>query len=70
MKTYKCPVCQCKHSLEVVITTQAKLIQTDEDNLETDTDEASNRDHEWDDNSTMICGCGFTGAAKEFIYKD
>jgi hypothetical protein len=65
---YKCPICQCTHDLNVIILTQAKLDQTDIDNIETDTDQAADRDHEWDHNSTMICGCGFTDKAKAFIY--
>ncbi len=61
MAKYACPKCKSQ-SLDVSISTWARIIQTDSDNIETDTDRALNHDHEWDETSAVIClQCGFQG---------
>ena len=62
--TYRCPKCGDPHNLTVTITTTAHLLQNDgPDNVETDTDDG---DHEWEDDSSMWCKCGFSGVVEDF----
>jgi hypothetical protein len=64
---YQCPVCECETTLEVSVTCWAQLNQEDKDNIQTDTTEADDGSHEWDQNSLMACkGCGHVAPAKEF----
>ena len=66
---YNCPDCGST-ALDVTITTMARLVQ-DEDGPQTLTDEAECGDHEWDDNSIMVCReCGFQAIAEEFEIED
>jgi predicted RNA-binding Zn-ribbon protein involved in translation (DUF1610 family) len=66
---YKCPDCGST-ALDVTITTMARLVQ-DEDGPQTLTDEAQQCDHEWDENSAMMCrDCGHNDIAQEFECDD
>ena len=65
MERYKCPKCGSER-LEVSIETWATLIQTD-NGFETDTTTASCGDHEWSENSVMLCcDCGEQDIADAF----
>lgn len=64
---YQCPKCGSTDNLEVVVEVWATLIQTDDDNLETDTSTPDDGDHEWGDNSAMRCrDCDFSDIAEKF----
>jgi hypothetical protein len=54
---YRCPTCKSAKHLDVTIETWARLIQPDDDPeaFQTDLDEADQHDHEWSDNSVMMC---------------
>lgn len=66
MTAYLCPKCKGDH-LEVNITTWARLIQDDPENLQTLTDEASDRSHDWNEHSFMKCwDCDTFGTVREF----
>jgi hypothetical protein len=54
---YQCPTCQSVDHLEVAISTWAKLIQPTDapEDFQTDLDDASQHDHEWDSNAVMKC---------------
>ncbi len=67
---YKCPDCESME-LDVTVQTMARLVQ-DEDGPQTLADEAQHgSDHEWDNNSVMICReCGFQAIAEEFEVDD
>ncbi len=67
---YKCPDCESME-LDVTVQTMARLVQ-DEDGPQTLADEAQHgSDHEWDNNSVMICReCGFQAIAEEFEIED
>jgi len=63
---YQCPQC-CSTNLEVVVEVWATLIQTDDDNFETDTSTPKNGDHEWGGNSAMRCiDCDCSDIAEKF----
>ena len=65
-KQWSCPKCG-GGDLEVTIQCQAKLIQEDDGNYQTDTDEVLNHDHEWGETSTMRCRfCGHVAIAARF----
>ena len=63
---YTCKECGSSSGLDVVIETQARLVQSSEGEIETSTDDANNRDHDWDDESSMSCTCGHNGQARDF----
>lgn len=53
-------------ALEVLVSVWARLIQ-ERDNVETVTDEASDRHQDWSTTSPMkCCDCGFWGTAWDF----
>ena len=54
---YRCPICNSKDHLNVSMEVWAKLIQPDDEPeaFETDLDEAESHDHEWGNNSVMMC---------------
>lgn len=56
---YKCPKCGRADQLDIYVSVWMRLVQDDADNIQTDADLAGEHDHEWDDNSGMICrACG------------
>lgn len=66
--SYKCPTCGDRR-IDVSIRTWAFLVEDPDDpeSFETDIDEASNHDHEWDDESTGQCRiCGHTAPMADF----
>lgn len=65
--SWKCPKCGSKQ-LKVEISTMAELIQDDPDNFETCSEGG---DHEWDGQSTMLCGeCHYSAKADIFREKE
>lgn len=60
---WKCPKCQHKDRLNVVVTATANLHQYGDDDYSTELD----GDHEWGSTSHMSCGeCLHSGTAKDF----
>jgi predicted RNA-binding Zn-ribbon protein involved in translation (DUF1610 family) len=63
---YACPKCGST-DLEVTIEAWAKLVQTPDGNVETDTDTVWDTSHTWTENSVMRCTkCGHYAIADEF----
>jgi len=63
---WACPRCS-SDELEVNVSVWATLTQDDDGNLETDTSEPDDSNHEWDDESIMRCtACNYMAEAKEF----
>jgi hypothetical protein len=64
-----CPNCNNTESIDVVVITQARLSQHMGE-VETDTGDAVNRHHEWDNDSFMSCDCGYVNKAEVFEATD
>lgn len=64
---WKCPKCE-SDKLEVTVEVSARLFQDAFDgNFQTDTDEALDRQHNWDQNSPMFClVCCHSAIADDF----
>jgi hypothetical protein len=60
---YRCPSCGGVDTLNVVVKCWARIVQADPDNLETDIDTS---DQEWDEDSMMQCGCGYSAPVRTF----
>jgi uncharacterized Zn finger protein len=70
MIIYSCPKCGSVDNIDVTIKTNAKLIQHENGEIETDSFETKNSDHHWDEKSLMNCiDCGYIATAKEFTTK-
>lgn len=57
---YKCPDCGNTDQIDIEARVNVRLIQhADTDDFETDSDEAEDRSHEWDDSCYATCfACG------------
>lgn len=63
---YRCRKCGTTEGLEVQAAVWLRLHQS-EDNIETDADQSSCGDHEWDHKAPMQCTeCGFEGRVDDF----
>lgn len=66
--TYRCPKCGSTDDIDVTVQVWARIIQTEcDENVETDLDEASDHDQEFDSDSATICrACGYGEKLQEF----
>ena len=64
--SYRCPKCGSKE-LEVTVSAWARLYQEGGEVTGTVTEEARCGDHDWDEDSPMMCcDCDYAATAKEF----
>lgn len=56
---FRCPKCSATDSIDVHVSTSARIIQTGPDSFETDTDLANDHSHDWHGDSYAVCrACG------------
>jgi hypothetical protein len=68
---YKCPKCGSYDEIDIRVSVWARLIQHEEDDFETDTDESDDSSHDWDEMSGARCAaCSESGDLHEFETED
>ena len=68
MAIYKCPKCEDDDHLYVTIKVDVRLMQDNDDNIQTDYEGG---DHEWDGDSPMCCSaCGWNGTVQDAAAKE
>lgn len=67
VERWRCPRCHRDENLSVVVTTMMRLQQFDDDTFSTGEYDKFSGDHEWDNNSLMVCrDCEHSGKAEDF----
>jgi hypothetical protein len=66
-----CPKCKRIDRIEITMQVNARLIEHDEDDIETSTDDAQCQDTEWGGDSPAYCvACGYRGKVDDFDHED